>query len=225
MMMKLFSLKKIKETLKREKINTILYKAYEKMAVKKAIDFKRLHAHKCANIKMEELTFSSKMGLFKSIQKYNGNNSLLNYSSIYIQSELLRLLTETHSLSALPKSVRIKSKDKHSMKKEDLIKYRNKLNVILTAHYEQWQLDTMFINNEEPPTKILENQEQIERINELLHYSNSDSNSSFSKRCIYLKLFFNTNQNQNIVVSNKYISDLMGCSEETVRQELNKLYQ
>jgi hypothetical protein len=47
----------------REKINIILYKAYEKWAIKKAVDFKIFHKYKCSNIKTEELILSSKMGV------------------------------------------------------------------------------------------------------------------------------------------------------------------
>ena len=57
----------------REKLNLILYKAYEKWAIKKAIDFKTLHKYKCRNIKKEELILSSKMGLFKSIKNIMEN--------------------------------------------------------------------------------------------------------------------------------------------------------
>ena len=55
----------------REKINYILYKAYEKFAIKKALDFKILHKFKCTDIKKDELILVSKIGLFKSIKKYN----------------------------------------------------------------------------------------------------------------------------------------------------------
>ena len=65
----------------RETVNNILYKAYEKWAIKQAINFKLLHKYKCDNIKTEELIFYSKIGLFKSIQKYNGKYNFINYSS------------------------------------------------------------------------------------------------------------------------------------------------
>jgi hypothetical protein len=109
----------------RAKINLILYKAYEKWAIKKAIDFKTLHRYKCNNIKTEELVLSSKIGLFKSIKKYNGKFNLINYSSIYVNSELLKVLTETYSLSILPKSFR--KKNKENISNEELNKYKNLL--------------------------------------------------------------------------------------------------
>jgi hypothetical protein len=77
----------------RESINKILYKSYENWAVKKALEFKTLHSYKCQDIKMNELILSSKMGLFKSIKKYNGKFNLINYSSIFVNSELLHLWT------------------------------------------------------------------------------------------------------------------------------------
>jgi DNA-directed RNA polymerase sigma subunit (sigma70/sigma32) len=84
------------QTKEREKINIILYKAYEKWAIKKAVDFKTFHKYNCRNIKTEELILASKMGLFKSIKKYNGKFNLINYASLYVKSELLNILTERY---------------------------------------------------------------------------------------------------------------------------------
>ena len=196
----------------REKINIILYKAYEKFAIKKASDFKLLHKFKCSDIKKDELILVSKIGLFKSIKKYNGKHNILHYSSIYINSELLKLLTEKYSLSILPKKYR--SKSKISLSKTELIRYKNLLNINLSVLYEPWQIDLIFKNNEDILNKLNEKYEEIEKLNLLYNEL-----SPFTKRIIYLKYYFY----QNEIISNKYVAILMCCSEETIRIELLKV--
>jgi RNA polymerase sigma factor (sigma-70 family) len=202
----------------REKINYILYKAYEKWSISKAIEFKSIHKHKCSNIKLEELVFASKIGLFKSLQKYNGKYDLINYSSIYIKSELLKVLTDAYSSSILPKNIR--KKNKSNMTKTEQFKYNFLLEVKPIVSYEQWKSDLIFQNKEKTPNQIFERKETLnDLLNELL--DNQHSYSDFTKRVIYLKYFFYKNK----IPSNKHISELMCCSEETVRQELLKVKQ
>ena len=198
----------------REKVNLILYKAYEKWAIKKAVDFKAFHKHKCINIKTEELVLSSKVGLFKSIKKYNGKFDLINYSSFYVNSELFKTLTESYSLSILPKSYRKKSKA--NISNEDSIKYKNLLNTELSCQYSNWKLNLMFVNNEDVLDKIIKKNEEEEKINKILK-----NLSPFSKRVLYLKY----NSNDNLILSNKNVSQLMCCSEETIRKKLEEIKQ
>jgi len=197
----------------REKINYILYKAYEKWSISKAIEFKSIHKHKCSNIKLEELVFASKIGLFKSLQKYNGKYDLINYSSIYIKSELLRVLTDTYSSSIVPKTFR--KKNKSNMTKIERDKYNFLLEVKPIVSYEQWKCDLIFQNKENTPNQIFERKEMFY---ELLN--NHNLFSEFTKRVIYLKYLFYTNN----IPSNKHISELMCCSEETIRQELLNIH-
>lgn len=198
----------------KEKIKMILYNAYEKWAIKKALDFKALHKYKCMNMKKEEFIFSSKIGLYKSIQKYNGKYDFINYSKIYINSELLKLLTDKYSLCSLPKSYR--SKSQKQKQKQNQIKsfYWNHylLNVKLTGHYEKWQLDSIFVSKEQDiVSKINNKYEKIEKIEKI--------EDDFMKRVLYLKYYF-YNGDKSRILSNKEISVLMCCSEETIRENL-----
>lgn len=197
----------------RDHINIILYKAYEKYAIKKAIEFKNLHKYKCSDIKTEELFFASRMGLFKSIKKYNGKYQFINYSTIYINSELCKLLTEKYSLSILPKSYR--SKNKSALSLPELIKYKRLLNTKLSCQYEAWQLDTIFVNNQDINEENWKNEEN-DGLKETIHKL-----TPFSKRVLQLKY----NLVDNIIISNKKIAKLMGCSEETIRKELVRIKQ
>jgi RNA polymerase sigma factor (sigma-70 family) len=191
----------------RDHINIILYKAYENFAIKKAIEFKNLHKYKCSNIKIEELFFASRMGLFKSIKKYNGKYQFINYSVIYINAELYKLLTEKYSLSILPKSYRTKSKSALSM--AELIKYKRLLHTKLSCQYETWQLDTIFVTNQDINEENYGLKETIHKL------------TPFSKRVLQLKY----NLIDNIIISNKKVAKLMGCSEETIRKELMRIKQ
>ena len=200
----------------REKINNILYKAYEKWSITKAIEFKSTHKHKCYDIKVEELIFASKIGLFKSVQKYNGKYDFQKYSSIYVKSELLRTLTDTYSSSIVPKNLR--KKNKSNMTNSERIQYNFLLEVRPIVSYDTWKMDLIFQNKENVPNQIIERKETLnDLLNDLL--DNQNQYSDFTKRIIYLKYFFYTNK----IPSNKHISDLMCCSEEIVRQELLKV--
>jgi RNA polymerase sigma factor (sigma-70 family) len=194
----------------RDHINIILYKAYENFAIKKAIEFKNLHKYKCSDIKIEELFFASRMGLFKSIKKYNGKYQFINYSTIYINAELYKLLTEKYSLSILPKSYR--SKNKSALSMAELIKYKRLLNTKLSCQYEAWQLDTIFVNNQD----INEENGKNDCLKETIHKL-----TPFSKRVLQLKY----NLVDNVIISNNKIAKLMGCSEETIRKELVRIKQ
>ena len=194
----------------REKINIILFKAYENFSIRKAIDFKSKHQFKCKDIKDDELFLCSKMGLFKAIKKYNGKYSLVNYSNIYINSELLKLITEKYSLSIIPKSYRIKNKS--NLSKNELYNYNQLLSPKLTSLYESWQLDLLFINDEEICNKIIIKNEYIDELSSLF-----SKLTPSMKRILYLKYYFNKNK----VTSNKTISMLMCCSEESIRKQLD----
>ena len=204
------------ENKQRECINEILYKGYEKWAIKKAIDFKMLHKYKCNNIKTEELIFHSKICLFKSIKKYNGKSNFINYSIIYVNSELLKLLTEKHSLSILSKSYR--SKNKATLSKQELVNYNHLLKTNFFCEYENWQLDLLFINNDDILSKINKKNDEKEKSIKLIN-----NLTPFSKRILYFK--YNSIINSNKIISNKNISELMCCSEENIRKELIKIKQ
>ena len=103
----------------RLKINNLLYISYEKWSIKKAIDFKNLHYYKCKNININELTLSSKIGLFKAIQNYNGKSDFTYFSQFYVKHELYKILTTYYQYSSVPKNIRKKSKK--NLSNEELI--------------------------------------------------------------------------------------------------------
>jgi len=198
-------------TEQREKINYILYKSYEKWAIKKAIDFKELHKFKCKNINTQELILYSKFGLFKSIKKYNGNSLFLFYSEFYVKKELLNVVTNHFSLSIIPKSIRTKNKQNFSH--DDLSEYKNKLEPMLINYANNVAIDKSHNSKQQHILDKIYNYETHMKI-----WENINKLEPFSKRIIYLKY----DQEFNKIKSNKIISVLMCCSEEHVRKKLQE---
>ena len=197
----------------RNTINNILYISYEKMAIKKSIEFKKFHRFKCQNICIDELILSGKIGLFKSIKNYNGNSSFLYFSEIYIKGELFKTLTDSFSLSPLPKNIRLKSKKNFSDKQ--LVEYKKLLTTKLINYSDNWQFDKIY-NKNTNTNLVLDNINRIEKYKNL--WEKIENLKPFLKEIIYLKY----DCEFNIIRSNKHISELMCCSEENIRKNLVK---
>ena len=195
----------------REVINKILYLSFEKLSVKKAIEFKKYHYHKCKNINIDDLIISSKFGLFKSIQKYNGKSNFIYFSNIYIRSELLQTLTNHFSLSILPKNLRIKNKTNYTSL--ELKNYNKLLQTRLLGNSNEWQFDKLKDYNKDfmlDKFEIHESYMEFWRKINLL--------KPFFRNILYLKYDFEFNK----IRSNKKISELLCCSEENIRYNLRK---
>jgi RNA polymerase sigma factor (sigma-70 family) len=199
----------------RDKSEKILYKYFEKWAVNKAYEFKKFHKYKCSNIFIEDLIIASKIGLFKSVKKYNGKSSFTNYANIYIKSELLKILTSHFSLSTLSKSYRTKSKI--NMSNDDIILYKKLLNTKIIYSNDIWQLEKMHYNNNYN-NNILNNINNNFKLEEIINIINS-SLTPFLKRIFYLKYSIDFKP----VRSNRHVAELMCCSEEYIRKSLIKI--
>lgn len=197
----------------RYKINKVLYVCYEKWAIKKAIDFKNFHKYKCQDIDISELVLSSKFGLFKSIEKYNGKSPFIYFSEFYVKGELLRTLTNSHALSGLDKKIRIKSKS--TLSKDELIKYKQNLKPLLVSYNENWKFDKMNKQNQDNIlNNVIKKEEKGDKIINM--WNKVNELNSFSKRVFHLKF----DEEFNKIRSNKHISILMCCSEENIRINL-----
>ena len=193
-------------------INNILFISYEKYAIKKAIEFKKLHYFKCKNINTDELILCSKLGLFKSTKNYNGNFNFITYSDIYIKSELLNLLTSHFSLSLLPKNIR--KKNKNNFTDIELYNYKKALQTKYITYSNNWQFDVIYNSNNNNNNYVLDNINKYENHKKM--WGKINNLDSFSKRIIYLKYDFDFNK----IRSNKHIGQLMCCSEENIRNNL-----
>ena len=195
----------------RTTLNTVLYKAYEKWAISKAVQFKSLHKNKCKNIDICELIFASKIGLFKSIQKYNGKSDLTYFSNIFVKSELLLVVTDTYSMSILPK--RIRRKNKSGFSKTDSKLYKHLLTVQPFSVYEPWKIELMGALSDDYVDQSIDKYETTETIHTYL-----EKQPLFIKRLflLYMNHFSKTNREP----SRKYLAEMMCCSDETIRQKL-----
>ena len=197
----------------REQINIILYHCYKKYAIKKTYEFKKLHSYKCQDIDTDELLFSSYMGLYKGIKKYNGEIPLNKHSDIYIKSELLKTITEKFNLSPVPKSIRKKGKEQMSTIEKNT--YKKNLEPKLISYDNYWQFDKIYKNN------IVNNEHN--NIIEKEYYTNIwqviNNLEPYDKKIFHYKYDFYLNK----IRSNKNISELMCCSEEAIRKRLIKI--
>jgi len=192
-------------------VKKILYKSYEKFAIKQANEFKKTHYYKCRDIHNDEIQVYAKYGLWKSITKFKGYISLDKFSLIYIKSELYKMITDKYSCSILPKSIRIKSKKKLSY--DQRIKYNYLLKTYITSN--DWVFDKLNIEQ----NSVLDNiyfKDSFEQIWNIIH--NSDLFDYKTKRILSLKYDFEFNK----IRSNKKISEIIGYSEEYVRIKYNK---
>jgi DNA-directed RNA polymerase specialized sigma subunit len=197
----------------RSKINKIMYVCYEKWAIKKAIDFKNFHKYKCKNIDTSELILSSKFGLFKSIEKYNGKSPFIYFSEFYIKGELLRTLTNSLTLSSIDKKIRIKNKS--NLSQDELTKYKQNLKPLLVSYNENWKFDKMYKPDQDNIlNSVIKKEEKGEK--NIHIWSKVNKLNSFSKRVFHLKF----DEEFNKIRSNKHISILMCCSEENIRINL-----
>ena len=186
----------------RSKINYILYCSYEKWAIKMANNFIYLHRNKCRNLTYDDIVMSSKIGLFKSIQKYNGCYYLLNYSYFFVKGEMLKTLTEHHSASSVQRSLRIRNKQKFTT--DELVQYNRMIGVnkLDYVNYSLFDSSTPSLANDNDNNNLRELWEQI---NEL---------DPFSKRVILLK--YDSDFKRRL--TNKQVAEIMCCSEETIRK-------
>ena len=199
--------------IQREKLNKILFYSYEKWAISKANEFRKIHVYKTQNIKRDELYLYSKIGLYKSILNYNGKSRFINYSSIYVKSELYKAITDYYSISIIPKKDRIKTKSNFTS--NELIAYKKLLNTKLISYDNNWQFDKIYnpLKNNDCYTNIIEKENLTDLWNKI--------------NCIldtYSLQVFNYKYNIEFkkIKSNKAISELMCCSEEKIRKNLSK---
>jgi RNA polymerase sigma factor (sigma-70 family) len=185
----------------KKKTQYIIYTFYDQWAFTQAYKFKQLHKYKCQHISTTELYNYASIGLYKSIQYYNPNYNFINYANIYIQSELLKGLTDLYPISSISKSNRKKG---YSIVKKE----KSKVQYIGN---NDWVLDKTKKNNV-PLDDMLKMNDYFniwETINTL---------SPFQKKILQYKYNFYFEK----IRSNKDIAELMSCSEEWIRINIKK---
>lgn len=195
----------------RLKINGLMYHSYEKWAIKKAINFKLLHRFKCQNIAINDLILSSKFGLYKAAQNYNGNSSFPYYSEMHIKNELLKTLTKHFSFSNVPRKFRTKNKTNFTI--DELRNYRNLLHPELVSYSDYWRFDEFLTSDDEHydvAYKLIKKEEDEDKIMNIWNVVNEFE--ELSKKIFYLRY----DSDLNIIRSNKEIARLLGYTRSYV---------
>ena len=195
----------------RKKINGIMYLSYQKWAMKKAYEFKKKHYYKCSRIPTDELILYSKIGLYKSIVNYKGTSDFTYFSSLYIKYELIKALTDSFSLSILPKRIRMKSKINYTI--EENKNYKDLLFTKVKTDCNYWKNNNIDLND-----AIMNSNEYESKLREIWDYINIHY-EPFLKRVIFLKYDHEFNE----IRKNKIVGELMCCSEEWIRKNIEKL--
>ena len=183
----------------REQISQILFTKYRTWTIHQAYVFKRYHRYKCRNIIIEDLILYSLEGLQIAVNKYDGSSYFHTYANKYILWQLYQGLTDLQPITILSKSIR-----KRSLKTENRNQYKKLLNTQFIGFKDYW----IFEKKQE-----LTSFQKERNVDELWEKIDLDS---FSKRVFQYKydVFFNK------IRSNREISELMCCSEETIRMNL-----
>lgn len=191
----------------RNKLNRVMYNCYEKWAIKRAVLFKDKHKYKCSRIPLNELILYSKVGLHKATLNYNGRSNFTNYSAFYVDGQIRQALTDSYSLSILPKKLRKMSKK--NMNSSEIKNYKELLEMKTFTNIEHWSKNS--------------NKHILDHYNDLEDYrvvwDKINKLDPFTKRVVFLKFDYRFNK----VRTNKHVAQLMCCSEEYIRITLKKL--
>jgi RNA polymerase sigma factor (sigma-70 family) len=198
--------------IQKQQINTVIYKNYEIWAINQALNFKKLHKYKCKSISKSEINLYARMGLYKAIINYNPeklkNISFALYALIYIRGELYKCITELHPITTVSKYVR--RKGKKSMPKfinNETNPTNSFLHIFQEDSFDKYSKQTYIEKHEYRTDKEL--WEKIDYDMPISH---------MTKKIIKLKFTYDFLKKR----SNKQIAEIVGCSEETVRQQINQ---
>lgn len=185
----------------KEKITFIIYKRYTPMVYKLYNDFHIFHKHKCNLINKEDLLQYAFMGLIHAIKNYNGNSIFYRYATIYVKGALHEGLSVHFPISKRSKHERKKKIYKpFDFETSGYVKEYNNMYIgknnylkstITTDHESFWKYYHMWV-----------------KINELPAFSKYIMHNKFS-------YYF------DVVRSNRELSQLCCCSEETIRQRVH----
>lgn len=194
----------------REKINNVLFNSYKDWATSKAIHFKRLHKHKCYHIKNDEMISYALFGLYKGIEKYNGNNTFITYVDFYIKHELQQGMSHLIPINALPKTIFKKKKTTEENNKlyniylkPIYIGFDNYLmeNTIYNAIYSN---NNKWVNDEDDLIFRMKIWEKIRQL------------PPFQMRIMYYKY----SNDFEVLRTNGVVADIMDTSIQTIRINL-----
>lgn len=185
----------------KNEIENIIFKNYLPLAYRTSLEFTKYHKKKCLLVNNYDLKLYSIFGLYQAVKKYNGKSNFYQYAKIYIKGALYTGLTELYPISKEKKTNRRRKRQKYSNNYDDLYQFNN----FYLGKYDKLESSLDYQNKE----KYYIFWEKIQSVD----------SSPFSRRLFNQKFSF---EFENIY-SNRYLSELNSCSEETVRKNIHNL--
>ena len=187
----------------REKVDYILFMRHQPLIHRMGRNFVAYHKHKSKFIIYEDIVQHGASGLLHAIRNYNGRSSFYRYAQTYINGAMYKGLTVHYPITAMSAKERKKRKQVNYTNFDDcgpLDRHRNIYlgkNTFVKSPYESQYL-SKFFDDCIAKWKIINNM------------------PAFTMRVMYQKYDFEF----NILRSNKEISLLNSCSEETIRKNV-----
>lgn len=202
----------ITDEITRKKVHAIMFYSYEPFAFSKACAFRQLHRYKCQHLSVAELHTYASLGLYQSIRKYDPDlrsSSFVPFASIYIQSALLKGMTDLHPISNIPKAERRKGYNPHQKRKRSKTQFVGE---------NEWIWDKLSSSKNEVERKEVERKEsESEKYREIWE-NIEEVCTPFQKQILRWKYSFFLEKIRN----NREIAEIMSCSEEWVRIQLKE---
>jgi len=188
-------------------VKSIIYDNYKIWASNQAMKFKNFHYYKCRHISNQEFILYSQIGLHKAVNNFNPmrlkNITFSSYAFIYIRGEFYKCITELYPITSVSRYQRRKGHKSRN----------NKTNIEITSFSNIYQ--KICFNNY--AIKHYHDKNQYLNYNDLwLKIEQDTPTSILAKKIIKLKFSYEFKQQR----SNKQISEIIGCSEETIRQHV-----
>jgi hypothetical protein len=184
----------------RQQIDIIIYDNYKNKTRSDAYIFYKKNYKLLKNVRINVLNLYAQVGLLKSIKNFNGKSNFYNYSKRYVNSEMLKCISE-HQLNLLPHYMKSSNKIPKNIKSKYNIMYFGSSN-----GEDEWKLDDI--------TSIIYNQNDNIINNKLLNIQ-----IVVNKLEPNIKRTFNYRYDSNlkIIRSLHHVSELMCWSEEQTR--------
>lgn len=196
----------------KQKLQNVIYVHYKNWAIYKAMEFKKVHCFKCRNIKTNELSLYSIKGLVSAIRNYNASYPFSPFANFYIDGELYRGLTMLQPITLIPKSQRISKQWRLNNKK-----YYKKSLIPKMIGFDNY----IFEKNQK-----MEDDDNAHSLFYLDEYKQQWDNiyNILNKDPYLIRIFkYKYDYQFNKIRSNKQISQLLCCSEETIRKAIVKI--
>ena len=183
-----------------QKTRKVIYTHYESWAIHRAHRFRNTYPGLCRHITVDELAIYATKGLIRAIEGCNysnlGNTPFSIYASKWVDYELLDGMTDLQPMTTLPKRIQ---------KRKGI--YNRKYYRVDSFDNREYLHKKRNVNTDD---EIYDYEDAWERIDHIL-------DTPFANRAFRWKFSPRLNQ----LRSNAEVSELMGCSEETIRRTIS----